>query len=121
MPFQMAVLVGIAITYTVVGGDNLAAFAASVAPSRPLLGSWAYYTMFGALQLLLSMVRRACSWPGQGSSLLWKISFVASTVPTGTRCIPAKIVGVRLHAYHCNLLLLHSCCCCCCPSAAQLQ
>jgi hypothetical protein len=56
MPFQLAVLVGIAITYTVVGGDNLAAFVASVAP-QVAGGKWGYYLMFGGLQLLLSMVR----------------------------------------------------------------
>lgn len=55
MPFQLAVLVGIAITYTVVGGDNLAAFVASVAP-QVAGGKWGYYLMFGGLQLLLSMV-----------------------------------------------------------------
>jgi hypothetical protein len=56
MPFQLAVLVGIAITYTVVGGDNLDAFVASVAPWTAG-GKWGYYLMFGGLQLLLSMVR----------------------------------------------------------------
>lgn len=56
MPFQLAVLIGIAITYTVVGGDNLAAFVESVAP-QAAGGKWGYYLMFGGLQLLLSMVR----------------------------------------------------------------
>jgi hypothetical protein len=55
MPFQLAVLVGIAITYTVVGGDNLAAFVESVAPNATG-GRWGYYLMFGGVQLLLSMV-----------------------------------------------------------------
>lgn len=75
MPFQMAVLVGIAITYTVVGGDNLAAFAASVSPAGPLMGSWAYYIMFGGLQLLLSMVslavQQAAAGPGCSASWPW--------------------------------------------------
>jgi amino acid permease len=55
LPFQLLVLVGIAVTYVVVGGDNLAAFAEGVA-GRVLLGKWAYYIMFGGLQLLLSLV-----------------------------------------------------------------
>lgn len=57
MPFQLGALVGIAITYTVVGGDNLAAFAASTSPSGPVMGNWAFYILFGALELLLSLVR----------------------------------------------------------------
>lgn len=57
MPFQMAVLVGIAITYNVVGGDNLAAFAGAVSTAGPVVGNWAYYIMFGGLQLILSLVR----------------------------------------------------------------
>eukprot|EP00878_Enallax_costatus_P027683 GHUV01029826.1.p1 GENE.GHUV01029826.1~~GHUV01029826.1.p1 ORF type:complete len:253 (+),score=58.01 GHUV01029826.1:364-1122(+) len=56
LPFQMAVLVGIAVTYNVVGGDNLAAFAGAVSPVGPVMGGWAYYIMFGGLQLLLSML-----------------------------------------------------------------
>eukprot|EP00878_Enallax_costatus_P009298 GHUV01009718.1.p1 GENE.GHUV01009718.1~~GHUV01009718.1.p1 ORF type:complete len:332 (+),score=46.62 GHUV01009718.1:660-1655(+) len=52
----MAVLVGIAVTYNVVGGDNLAAFAGAVSPVGPVMGGWAYYIMFGGLQLLLSML-----------------------------------------------------------------
>lgn len=59
LPFQLAVLIGIAITYVVVGGDNLAAFAGSITPpGGAKLGKWAYYLMFGGLQLFLSMVRR---------------------------------------------------------------
>jgi amino acid permease len=57
LPFQLAVLVGIAVTYTVVGGDNLAAFVQGVAPhAKPLMGKWAYFIIFGAIQLLLSLV-----------------------------------------------------------------
>jgi amino acid permease len=56
MPFQLAVLVGIAITYTVVGGDNLAAFAKGVSPANANFGNWAYFLMFGGLQMALSML-----------------------------------------------------------------
>ncbi|KAF8067258.1 acyl-protein thioesterase 1 [Scenedesmus sp. PABB004] len=58
MPFQLAVLVGLAITYTVVGGDSLHAFAVSVAPNgaAAAIGKWPYYVMFGGLQLLLSLL-----------------------------------------------------------------
>jgi amino acid permease len=58
LTFQLAVLVGIAITYVVVGGDSLAAFAGYITPPGGAhLGKWVYYVMFGGLQLFLSMVR----------------------------------------------------------------
>jgi len=57
LPFQMAVLVGIAITYTVVGGDSLSAFAHTAGSHLP---KWGFYLIFGGLQVLLSMVSR-CS------------------------------------------------------------
>jgi hypothetical protein len=58
LPFQLAVLVGIAVTYTVVGGDSLAAFAGFLTPAGGAkLGRTSYYLMFGGMQLLLSMVR----------------------------------------------------------------
>jgi hypothetical protein len=46
LPFQAAVLVGIAITYTVVGGDDLHAIAAdhSGAAAPP---AWVFYVAFG--------------------------------------------------------------------------
>lgn len=53
LPFQMAVLVGIAITYTVVGGDSLSAFAHAAGSHLP---KWGFYLIFGGLQVLLSMV-----------------------------------------------------------------
>lgn len=57
LPFQLAVLVGIAVTYTVVGGDSLAAFAGFLTPAGGAkLGRTSYYLMFGGMQLLLSML-----------------------------------------------------------------
>lgn len=54
LPFQLAVLVGIAVTYTVVGGDSLAAFAAALSFTR--FGKWFWYLVFGGLQLVLSLL-----------------------------------------------------------------
>jgi len=56
LPFQLAVLIGIGITYIVVGGDNLAAFCRSVSPQRGNFPKWIYYILFGAVQLILSQV-----------------------------------------------------------------
>jgi hypothetical protein len=57
LPFQLAVLVGIAITYTVLGAENLALFASNVAPAgTPLLSTTQWAIVFGAGQVLLSMV-----------------------------------------------------------------
>jgi hypothetical protein len=57
LPFQLAVLVGIAITYTVVGGDSLAAFANHMSPKGTSgVPTWGCYLVFGGLQVLLSMV-----------------------------------------------------------------
>jgi hypothetical protein len=39
-----------------VGGDSLRAFTTSINPNIKL-GKWVYYTIFGALELLLSLVR----------------------------------------------------------------
>jgi hypothetical protein len=38
-----------------VGGDSLRAFTTSINPNIRL-GKWVYYTIFGALELLLSLV-----------------------------------------------------------------
>jgi hypothetical protein len=63
MPFQMAVLVGITITYTVVGGDNLHAFAAGLSGTNTtIVPKWGFYLMFGGLQVLLSMVSVFVIW-----------------------------------------------------------
>eukprot|EP00775_Hariotina_reticulata_P008259 gene8259-8447_t len=56
LPFQLGVLVGIGITYIVVGGDNLAAFCRSVSPERGNFPKWIYYILFGAVQLILSQL-----------------------------------------------------------------
>jgi hypothetical protein len=56
LPFQLAVLAGISITYTVVGGESLHAFAEGVAGGGHVPGKWAFIVMFGGLQLFLSMV-----------------------------------------------------------------
>lgn len=64
LPFQMAACVGTACTYAVVGGDNMAAFAAGVTPGyTQVMGKWTYYILFGVVELLLSMVssRSVCS------------------------------------------------------------
>lgn len=69
LPFQLAVLIGISITYTVVAGQSLHAFAGGVTPEgNRTLGVWAYIIMFGGLQLLLSMVSGSAelSWGGLG-------------------------------------------------------
>jgi hypothetical protein len=52
------VLIGISITYTVVGGESLHAFAGGVShEGSHTLGVWVYIILFGGLQLFLSMVR----------------------------------------------------------------
>jgi hypothetical protein len=56
LPFQLAVLVGLPITYTVVGGSSLHQFVQLVAPSV-VLPRFASPLLFGGLQLCLSMVR----------------------------------------------------------------
>jgi hypothetical protein len=69
MPFQMAVLVGITITYTVVGGDNLHAFAAGLSGTNTtIVPKWGFYLMFGGLQVLLSMVSVFAIWLCTGGS-----------------------------------------------------
>jgi hypothetical protein len=55
LPFQLAVLIGIAITYTVVGGDSLHAFATAVSPGL-VVQKWVFYVVFGGLQMMLSLV-----------------------------------------------------------------
>lgn len=55
LPFQIAVLLGIAITYTVVGGDSLYAFTKLVDPGSSV-PKWGFYIAFGGIQLLLSLV-----------------------------------------------------------------
>lgn len=57
LPFQLAVCIGMGLTYNVVGGQSLAAFAAGVSPFGKVMGNWAYFLMFGALQAMLSLVR----------------------------------------------------------------
>lgn len=56
LPFQTAVLVGLAIVYTVVGGDDLHAVAADHAPRGRAPPQWACYAAFGAAQALLSQL-----------------------------------------------------------------
>lgn len=56
LPFQLAVLVGIAITFSVIGGESLQAFAAGVAQGGHVPGKWAFILMFGGLQVFLSMM-----------------------------------------------------------------
>ncbi len=55
LPFQIFVLIGIAITYTVVGGESLHGFTYLVSPTAGV-PKWAFFIIFGALQLLLSLV-----------------------------------------------------------------
>jgi len=55
VPFQMAVLVGICITYTVVGGDDLFSAVAELAPGMKL-PLWSFYLMFAGAQLILSQL-----------------------------------------------------------------
>jgi hypothetical protein len=47
LPFQAAVLVGLAVTYTVVGGDDLHAFATDYATTTPAPPAWVCYIVFG--------------------------------------------------------------------------
>ena len=57
LPFQLAVLLGMSITYVLVGGENLMAFAKSIAPHGSAVpGKWSFIVMFGGLELFLSMV-----------------------------------------------------------------
>jgi hypothetical protein len=60
LPFQLAVLLGMSITYVLVGGENLMAFAKAITPAGGAsLGKYAYIIMFGCVELFLSMVSRA--------------------------------------------------------------
>lgn len=79
LPFQLLVLVGIGITYCVVGGQNLHAFAQGIAPSGGNVpGMWVFIIIFGGLQVFLSMVsmlRTAVHSAAQqwaGPFLLWQ-------------------------------------------------
>ena len=72
LPFQLAVLVGVPITYTVIGGSSLREFVGLVAPSV-VLPSQMYYLIFGGLQLCLSMVR----WRS-GALALWLASWLSA-------------------------------------------
>jgi amino acid permease len=57
VPFQMMVCVGIMITYTVVGGDDLHAGIEALAPAGSHIpGVWLFYIVFIAVQLVLSML-----------------------------------------------------------------
>lgn len=57
LPFQLAVLVGISITFTVVAGQSLHAFAGALTPTgHSAVGTWVYIIIFGGLQIMLSMV-----------------------------------------------------------------
>lgn len=57
VPFQTAVLVGIAITYTVVGAEDLDAIVKDYSPAgAPAVPSWACFVIFGGLQVLLSQL-----------------------------------------------------------------
>lgn len=56
VPFQNMVLVGICITYTVVGGDDLHGAVAELVPAGQAPPAWAFYLIFGGAQLLLSQL-----------------------------------------------------------------
>lgn len=56
LPFQMAVLVGMALTYTVVGAEDLKQLVGILSPDTHL-SLWTYLVAFGAVEVLLSMVR----------------------------------------------------------------
>eukprot|EP00878_Enallax_costatus_P029335 GHUV01031796.1.p1 GENE.GHUV01031796.1~~GHUV01031796.1.p1 ORF type:complete len:451 (-),score=96.99 GHUV01031796.1:132-1373(-) len=55
LPFQLGVLVGIGITYVVVGGDSLYAFSHQVTTNVGV-PKYVFYILFGGLQLLLSLL-----------------------------------------------------------------
>lgn len=61
LPFQLIVLVGIGITYTVVGGESLHGFVNMVNPAanQP---AWVFFIVFGGIQLFLSMVSLGRAW-----------------------------------------------------------
>lgn len=62
LPFQVAVLIGMSITYAVVGGQSLHAFAEGIAPQGSQVpGAWVFITIFGGLELFLSMVGVVCA------------------------------------------------------------
>eukprot|EP00775_Hariotina_reticulata_P006859 gene6861-7075_t len=56
LPFQLAVLVGIGITYTVVAGSMLQAFAMTSSGGTRHLGTFVYMIIFGAVQIVLAML-----------------------------------------------------------------
>jgi len=99
MPFQMAVLVGIAITYTVVGGESLAAFAEAVSPQGQVMGNWAYFLIFGGLQMLLSLLPnfddiRLVSLLGAVMSMAYctiAVAMSATVHPTNVNYNPANV------------------------------
>jgi len=104
MPFQLAVLVGIAITYTVVGGDNLAAFAKNMSPAHANFGNWAYFLMFGGLQMALSMVRSS-RWllaaTADETQALLKSHGRLGTCECSTLNVHHKLMTSPVHWYWC--------------------
>ena len=95
LPFQLATLVGIAITYTVVGGQDLRAFVLHVNPSLEL-AHWPFYVAFGGLQLVLSLVPSFagecwCVW-GRGAVFLPCVCVRCRPSPARTHAPPPQHV-----------------------------
>jgi hypothetical protein len=90
LPFQLAVLVGIAITYTVVGGDSLAAFARGISAGGVSAGmpKFGFYLVFGGLQVLLSML------PSLHDARL--ISLLGALMSAGY-CLIAVVMSATVH------------------------
>lgn len=87
LPFQMAMLIGMGITYTVVGGESLHAFANAITPAgNATLGTWVYIIMFGGLQFLLSMVSMHTG-PACGMGHVWVSGLCVGCLHMCQNCI----------------------------------
>uniref|UniRef100_A0A383W7B9 Amino acid transporter transmembrane domain-containing protein n=1 Tax=Tetradesmus obliquus TaxID=3088 RepID=A0A383W7B9_TETOB len=87
LPFQLIVLLGVAITYTVVGGDSLRAFATFINPNLSM-GRWSFYIIFGAVQLMLSLL--------PSFNELSMVSLLGAVMSVAY-CIIAIVMSARVH------------------------
>lgn len=80
LPFQMAVLVGMALTYTVVGAEDLKQLVGILSPDTHL-SLWTYLVAFGAVEVLLSMVRKRGGHSPAAAALWHMLLLFLSLVP----------------------------------------
>jgi hypothetical protein len=85
-----------------VGGDSLRAFATFINPNL-VMGRWSFYIIFGAVQLMLSMVRKLLLllllgfWREQGNTCYGVISArMWGPLWSGPAATGCTVVGVRL-------------------------